>query len=98
MKNTTNIPDSSLVPAPTEEKATLTKRSPPLDERSTVSKPSYQYPTIILVAVPGNARIPDATKTSVEPTEVFKTIVSNITKDLLIIIAPISYDPETVLT
>ena len=51
----------------------------------------------ILVAVPRNTPITDVTNTPVEATEAFKTIVSNITEALPFLIAPISYEPETVL-
>ena len=96
-KKTIYTPNATLVPVPTAGKEDLTKWSPPLDVKSTVSNPSDQDPKIILVSVPRNTPIPDPTNTPVEPTEVFKTIVYNITEALLFLIAPISYEPETVL-
>ena len=51
----------------------------------------------VLVAVPKNNPIPDATNTPVETTESFNTIVSIVPETLLFPIAPISYEPKTVL-
>ena len=91
------MPDVNVVPAPTVGEADLTKRSPPLDFRSTVSNPLDQYPTTIIVAFPTKTPIPDATNTPVDPNESFKTIVSDITEALPFLISPISYKPVTVL-
>ena len=91
------MPDTELVPAPTLGKETSTKCSPPLDVRSTVSNPSSQDPTTILVAVCSTNTIPDATNTLVEPYEVFKTIISDITEFLTFLISPIYYETESVL-
>ena len=93
----TYTPDAALVPVPTVDVADTNKCSLPLDIRSTVSNPSYQYPMTLIVAVPRNKLIPDATNTPVEPTEVFKTIVSNITESLTFLVEIISYEPKTVL-
>ena len=51
----------------------------------------------ILVSTPSNTPIPDATIPPVDPTEEFKTIVSEITDALPYLISPISHEPETVL-
>ena len=51
----------------------------------------------ILVDVPSNTPIPDATNTPVDPTEAFKNTVSDVTEALPFIISPIPYEPETVL-
>ena len=51
----------------------------------------------ILVVIHDNTRIPEYTNTPVEPAEAFKTIVSDITEALPFLIAPISYEPKTVL-
>ena len=96
-KNTTSNNDANLVPAPTAGESAPTKHYNTLDVRSTTSNPSYQYPMTILVAVPRNTPITDVTNTPVEATEVFKTIVSNITEALPFLTTPISYEPETVL-
>ena len=56
-----------------------------------------QDPTTIIVAVSVSTPIPDGTNTPVEPTEAFKTTVFHITEDHLFLIAPIFYEPETVL-
>ena len=87
----------ALVPVPTLGVVDPTKCSPPLDVRSTVSKSSSQDPTIILVAVPSNTSIPHDINTPVEPTESFKTVVSDITKALLFLISPISYETEILI-
>ena len=68
-KNTLSTPVDALVPAPTEDKVDMTKNSPTLDVRSTVSNHFYQDTTAILVAVPINTTLPDATNTPVDPTE-----------------------------
>ena len=91
------MPDVNVVPAPTVGEADLTKRSPPLDFRSTVSNPLDQDPTTIIVAFPTKTPIPDATNTPVDPNEYFKTIVSDITEALQFIISPISYGPAVLL-
>ena len=52
---------------------------------------------IILVAFPGNTTIPDANSTSVDPTEVFKTIFYNIPESLPFLIVPIYYEPQAML-
>ena len=94
-KKTTSTPDADLVPADTAGEADLNKCSPPLDIRFNVLNPSSQDLMTILVDVPRNTPIPDATNTPVEPTEVFKTIVSDITEALTFLIETISHEPET---
>ena len=90
------MPDADLVPVSNVGEAALTKHSPPLDIRSTALKPSAQYPMDVLVAVTSNTPITYANNTPVDPTEAFKTIVSDIIESLPFLIAPISYEPETV--
>ena len=95
--NTISTPYASLVPAPTVGEADPTRCFPPLDIRLIVSNLLAQDPITILVAVPSNIPVPDSTNTPFDPTEAFKTIVSEITYTLPYLIAPISYEPETVL-
>ena len=71
-RKTASTPNADLVPAPTAGDSDPNKRSPPLYVRSTVSNPSSQDPTTILVAVPINTTIPDANKNPVDPNEAFK--------------------------
>ena len=73
-KNTTSTTNVALVPSPTAGKAAPTKHYPTLDIRSTVSNYLTQEPMTLLVAVPSNTPIPDATNTPVDPTEAFKDI------------------------
>ena len=56
-----------------------------------------QDTTIIIVSVPSNALIPDATNTPIDPTEAFKTIIFEIIEYLPFLIAPISYETKTLL-
>ena len=51
----------------------------------------------ILVDVPINTPILDANNTPVDPIEALKTTVSNITEALPFLIAPIYYEPKTML-
>ena len=95
--NTISTPYASLVTAPTVGEADPTRCFPPLDIRLIVSNLLAQDPITILVAVPSNIPVPDSTNTPFDPTEAFKTIVSEITYTLPYLIAPISYEPETVL-
>ena len=95
--NTTSTTNNALVFAPTADKASTTKRYPPLDVRSTASNISSQYPMIILVAFSSKNPIPDTKNTPVNPTEAFKRIFSDITEALLFLIAHISYEPKTLL-
>ena len=71
-KNTTSTPDDALVPMATVFKAATSIIHHSLDARYTVLNLSSQDPNTILVAVPRNNPIPDATNTPVEPTESFK--------------------------
>ena len=87
-KNITSTPGADLVPVPTAVKEDPTKRSPPVDIRPTVSKPPYQDPMTTIVAIHRNNQIPDSTNIQVDPTKVFKTIISDITEALTFIIAP----------
>ena len=96
-KITNYTPNASFVPVPTAVKAGPTKCYPTLYIRSTVSNPLDQYSTTVLVYVPSNTPIPYATNPPIEPTEEFKTIVSDITDALPCIISLISNEPETVL-
>ena len=90
-KKTTSTLNAALVPVPTAGEADPTKRSHPLDVRSTISNPSSQDPTIILVAVPSNTPIPDAKNRLADPTEELKTNISDITDALPYLIASISH-------
>ena len=76
------MPNVALVPAPTAVDAAQTKQYPSLHSRSNFSNPLYQDLMTILYDVPRNTPIPDANNTSVEPTEVLKSIVSDITEAL----------------
>ena len=96
-KKTPSTSNNALVPKPYTGEVAPTKCSPPLNVRYTVSNPHSKDPTIILVAVPIKNPIPDTTNTPVDPTEALKTIVSNTTVALPFLIAPISYEPETVI-
>ena len=87
--------NAALLPVPTVLDASPTKRYPPLDVRSTVSKPLSQKPTTLLVAVPSKTSNPDDTNTPVDPTEAFKNIFSDITESLPFLISTISYEPRT---
>ena len=94
---TTSTPDTELIPAPTAGEADMNNISPPLDVRSTVSNPLAPEPTTILAItydVTINSPIPSATNTSVNPTESFKTIVSDITESLTFRISPITYQSK----
>ena len=70
---------ASLVPDPAMGEADPTKLSPPFDVSSTFSNPLAQFPITILADVLSSIPIPDATNSPVEPTESFKTIISDIT-------------------
>ena len=96
-KNTKSTPDAYLVSETTTARAALTKHSPPLDSSSTFLNPLAQDPITVLFSFPSNTPIPDATITLVDPTEEFKKIVSDITEALLFLVAPFSYEPETVI-
>ena len=99
-KNITSTSYAALVPPPTLGEESPTKCSTTLDFRSNFSNPLALDPTPILSltsAVPRNISIPDATNTSVDPTEAFEITVSNITEALPLLIAHISYEPETVI-
>ena len=99
-KNNPSMPDATLVPASTAGKADPTKRSPTLDARFTVLIPlAPDSMTIHFLTsdFPSKTPIPVPTNTSVDPTETFKTIVSNINQSLPFLVAPISYEPETLL-
>ena len=96
-KKTVSTPNAALLPESTSGKVYLTERSHPLDVRSSILNPLYQDPTTILVDVPRKILILDYTKTTVDPTEAFKTIVSDITKALLFIISPISYETDNMI-
>ena len=89
--------DYALVLETSACKTARTKCSPPLDVRSTVSKPSAQYTTIIIFAATSNSPIPGATTTPVDTTDALKKIISGFTEELPFLIATISYEPETVL-
>ena len=89
--------DATPVLSTNTDKAYPTKPSLTLDVRSTVSNHLDQYPTTILFSVTIDNTIPDSTNIPVQPTEAFKNIISYITEALPFLIAPISYEPETVL-
>ena len=91
------MPGAALVHTTTTGKSAPIKLSTSLDVRSTFSNTSAQEPTTILVAVPSNNPILDDKKIQFTPTEAFKTIVSEITEALLLIISPISYEAEMML-
>ena len=79
--NNTSTPNAALVPALTVVELYPTKWSSPLDIRPIVSYTSNTDPTNILYItykVPWNTPIPITNNTSVDTTEVFKTIVSGI--------------------
>ena len=98
--NTTSTTDATLLTAPTAGRAALTKLSPTLDVKSNFLNPLGPYPTAIIVLaseVPRNTPIPVATNNSVDPTEALKTVIKNTIEAIPFLIAPISYEPETVL-
>ena len=99
-KKTTSMPDTAPVPAPNTGGEALTKRSPPLDTRSTVSDLSITDKTTTLALFYYDYRnnpTPDATNTSVDPTEKFKTSVNDIIEVIPFLIANMPYEPETML-
>ena len=96
-KKTMSTTNPRLVPAPNLGEAVPTKWYPTLDFRSTVLKHLAQDPTTIRVSVPRNTPIPDANNNAVEPTELFKAIVSDITEALPFLTEPISHETKTVI-
>ena len=91
-KKTRFTPGAALVPVYNTGKTDPNKCSPPLDVSYNFLNSQAQYPTTILVAVSRKTPITDTTNTPVDPTEALKTTVSDITEDLLFLIAPISYE------
>ena len=80
-KNKTKyMPYSVLVTAPTATESALTKHSPTLDYRPTVSNPLSQDPTDNIVDFTRKNITPDVTNTPTNITAAFKIIVSNITE------------------
>ena len=93
-KKTASTPDAALVPEPNAGGADLPKSSPPLDIRSTVLNPQDTDPTTIIALT---SPIPDATNTSFDHTEAFKTSLNNIIEYSPFLITPIYYEPKTLL-
>ena len=99
-KNTMSMPETAPVPAPTTGGEALTKRSPPLDIRSTVLNPSSTDTTTTLALFyyePRKNPTPDATNNLVDPTESFKTSVNDIIEAIIFLIATMPYETETML-
>ena len=77
-KKSISTPGAALVPMPTMGETSSTNFSHPLDFRSTISDHLAQDATTILVAVPSNTQIPDATNSPVDTTEALKIIFFDI--------------------
>ena len=91
------MPNTDPVTSPNAVDTAPTKYSPPLDVRSIALNPLSQDPKTILVHFHINTPTPDTTNTPVEPTEVFKSIFSDINYSFPHFVNTISYEPQTMI-